>query len=59
MLHTDLGVLVTMAKKDYDEPTKRRFAPFWKVYLKGNPLADAAKAQIEELKKMGGRIFVE
>ena len=48
-----------MAKKDFDEPTRRRFAPFWRIYLKGNPLGDAAKGQIEELKKIGGRIFLE
>jgi internalin A len=54
---TDLSVLVAMAKKDFEG--QKRFAPFWRIYLKGNPLPDAAKAQIEELKKYGGRITLE
>ena len=51
----DIDTLVQMAKKD--DGGDRRFAPFWRVYLSGNPLSDKAKsAQIEELKKLGGRI---
>ena len=49
----DLGVLVDMASKDAD----KRFAPFWRVFLKGNPLNDAAKgAQVEALEKSGGKV---
>lgn len=47
---TDLGVLVAMAKKDAEG--EKRFAPFWNVYLTGNPLSDPAKTQqLEELRK--------
>ena len=53
---TDLNVLVEMAQKD----TEKRFAPFWRIYLAGNPLSDAAKgAQVEELKKLGGKVNLE
>ena len=46
-------VLVDMASKDAD----KRFAPFWRVFLKGNPLNDAAKgAQVEALEKSGGKV---
>ena len=47
---TDLGVLVESAKAANAKPD--RSASFWKVYLTGNPLSDAAKGpQLEELKK--------
>lgn len=47
---TDLSVLVDTAKAANGKPD--RSASFWKVYLKGNPLTDAAKgAQLAELKK--------
>ena len=47
---TDLSVLVAMAKKDAEG--EKRFAPFWNVFLVGNPLSDAAKgAQVSELQK--------
>ena len=47
-----------MAKADNEGP--KRFAPFWNVYLAGNPLSDAAKtAQVEELKKHGTRVSLE
>jgi hypothetical protein len=49
----DLGVLVEMAKAD--NAGQKRFSPFWNIYLFGNPLSDAAKGQIEELKKLGAR----
>lgn len=53
---TDLTPLVEMAKGD----TQRRFSPFWRLYLHGNPLSDAAKeAQLKELKDMGARINLE
>lgn len=52
----DLGTLVEMAKGD----SQKRFAPFWRLYLYGNPLSDAAKGeQVAELKKIGGRVFLE
>jgi internalin A len=54
---TDLAVLVEMAKAD--NAAQKRFSPFWNIYLFGNPLTDAAKAQIEELKKYGGRVSLE
>ncbi len=54
---TDLGLLVEMAKADH--AGQKRFAPFWRIYLFGNPLADAAKGQIEEIKKLGGHVFLE
>ena len=50
----DLAVLVAMAKKDVEGP--KRFAPFWNVYLDGNPLGGDAGKQIEELKKLGVRV---
>ena len=46
---TDVKVLIEMGKADKES----NFAPFWKVYLSGNPLSDEAKgAQLEELKKV-------
>jgi internalin A len=54
---TDLKVLLEMAKKDAEGD--QRFAPFWRIYLADNPLSDAAKTQIEELKKLGARISLE
>ena len=43
-----------MAKKDMEG--QRRFAPFWKIYVKGNPLSDEAKQQLKVLEEMGARI---
>lgn len=55
---TDLAVLVEMAKKD--AAGEKRFAPFWKLYLKANPLTDAAKnAQVAELKSYNVRVDLE
>jgi internalin A len=52
----DLGPLVEMATADKD----RRFAPFWRLYLAGNPLEEKAKGeQVEALKKLGARIELE
>ena len=44
-----------MARKDAEG--KKRFAPYWKLYLDGNPI-DAAKRdqQVAELKKIGVRV---
>lgn len=54
---TDLKSLVEMAKKD--AAGEMRFAPFWNLYLTGNPLSDAAKKQqIPELKKLGARVHI-
>lgn len=52
---TDFGVLIEMAKKD--AAGEKRFAPYWKLYLDGNPI-DAAKrdAQIAALKEQGVRV---
>ncbi|MCA9129349.1 MAG: leucine-rich repeat domain-containing protein [Planctomycetales bacterium] len=53
---TDLSVLVEMARAD----EMRRFSPFWRIFLKGNPLdKEATPTQIEELAKMGARITIE
>lgn len=55
---TDLKVLIEMAKADKEGP--QRFAPFWQVYLKGNPLTDEAKkSQLEELKKLARTVSFE
>lgn len=52
---TDLEPLVAMAKADAEGP--KRFAPFLRVYLAGNPLSDQAKAkQIAALQGYGVRI---
>jgi Leucine-rich repeat (LRR) protein len=51
----DLKPLVDAAKADSAGP--KRFAPFLRVYLSGNPLSDAAKSsQIEALKAAEVRI---
>lgn len=52
----DLSPLVRMAKKDSEG--EKRFAPFLKVYLDGNPLsADAKQKQIPQLKECGVKVF--
>lgn len=51
----DLEPLLQMAKGD----EQRRFAPFWRLYLKGNPLKDSAQSQLEGLKELGARIVLE
>jgi hypothetical protein len=53
----DLGPLVEMAKKDVEG--EQRFAPYWNVYVDVDSLPDAAKAQVEELKKLGVRVKTE
>ena len=35
---------------------EKRFAPYVRVYLKGNPLSDAGKKQVEELKELKVRL---
>lgn len=52
---TDLAPFVAAVKADADG--EKRFAPFLRLYLTGNPLSDAAKtAQIEALKAAGVKI---
>ncbi|MBW3543030.1 MAG: leucine-rich repeat domain-containing protein, partial [Planctomycetes bacterium] len=53
----DIAPLVEMAKKDAEGP--KRFAPYWHLYLAGNPLNEAAAKHIEELKKIGVRVDTE
>lgn len=52
---TDVAVLVNMAAKD--AAAQKRFAPFWRIYLTGNPLSAAArKNQLPALAGHGGRV---
>jgi uncharacterized protein (TIGR03067 family) len=52
---TELTPLVTMAKADAEGA--KRFAPFLRLYLTGNPLSEAAKTQqLAALKQFGVRI---
>lgn len=54
----DLGPLVESCRKDSEGD--KRFAPFLRLYLIGNPLSEAAKgAQLETLKGFGVKIFLE
>lgn len=53
----DLAPLVEMAKKDVEG--EQRFAPYWNVFIDVDTLPDAAKAQVEELKKLGVRVNPE
>ncbi len=51
----DLKPLVDSAKADSAGP--KRFAPYLRLYLSGNPLPDAAKsAQLDAFKAAGVRI---
>ena len=51
----DLGPLVEMIREDAEG--EKRFAPFLRLYLKGNPLSDMAKGrQVTALQKWGVRI---
>ena len=55
---TDLKPLVTSAKADVDG--EKRFAPYLRLYLTGNPLSQTAKSkQLAELKGFGVRIQSE
>ncbi len=52
----DLSVLVEMAESDEE----RRFAPFWRIYLKDNPLdGESAQKQLQRLRELGARIVVD
>ncbi len=50
----DIAVLVEAAKKDSEG--NQRFAPFWRVYLSGNPLRGGGAGEIDALKELGGRV---
>jgi len=51
----DLATLVTAAKADSDGD--RRWAPYLRLYLKGNPLSEKAKKeQLPKLKEIGVRV---
>ncbi len=52
---TDLSPLVEMAEGD----SEHRFAPFWNIHLKGNPLGETTQAQLESLKQLGSRVHLE
>lgn len=55
---SDLSVLVEMAQAD--AAGAKRFAPFWRLYLYGNPFSDAAnQQQIPALKAAGSKVFTE
>ncbi len=52
---TDLGPLVAACKVDAEG--EKRFAPYLRLYLAGNPLSDAARTtQLEALKSIGVRV---
>jgi hypothetical protein len=55
---TDLGVLVEMCRQDAEGD--KRFAPYLRLYLEGNPLNEKATAeQIPALKEIGVKVFLE
>ena len=52
---SDLSPLLKSAKADAEGP--KRFAPYLRLYLAGNPLSDQAKSeQLAEVKKAGVRV---
>jgi hypothetical protein len=51
---TDLTPLVDMAKADTQG--ERRFAPYLRLYIEGNPLTPASQKQLETLKGFGVRV---
>jgi hypothetical protein len=51
-------VLVEMAEKDVSG--EQRFAPFWNLFLGGNPLSDEAKeTQVNRLRELGAKVSLE
>jgi hypothetical protein len=48
----DITPLLEMARKDKEH----RFAPFWNIYLEGNPLSTNATEQVTALKELGSRV---
>lgn len=54
----DLKTLVEMCQED--AAGEKRFAPYLRLYLKGNPLSDEAQgAQLDQLRQIGVRISME
>ena len=52
---SDLGKLVSMSKKDFEG--EKRFAPYLRLYLAGNPLStDTARGQTKQLEGFGVRV---
>ena len=51
---SDLGPLVEMARKDV--AGEQRFAPYWRIFIDADKLPEPAKAQLEELQKLGVRV---
>ncbi|OYW21776.1 MAG: hypothetical protein B7Z55_05450 [Planctomycetales bacterium 12-60-4] len=54
---TEIAPLVAAAKKDAEGD--KRYAPYWNLYLSGNPLNDAAKGDLATLKQIGVRVHYE
>jgi internalin A len=55
---TDICPLVAMAKRDAEG--KKRFAPFWRLYLAGNPIHEETKEKhLAELKEAGVRLNMD
>ena len=55
---SDISALVIMAMKDSEGD--RRFAPYWNLYLAGNPLSNSSKtAHLAELKNIGVRVSMK
>lgn len=49
-----VGPLLEMAQAD----SRRDFAPFWRIYLKGNPV-DTMSEQVQALQQLGSRLSFE
>ena len=43
-----------MARKDI--AGEQRFAPYWRIFIDADKLPEPAKAQLEELQKLGVRV---
>lgn len=54
---TNIKPLVEMARRDFEG--SKRFAPFWHLYLTGNPIDDESKVLLSDLQKMGVRVKFE
>jgi Leucine-rich repeat (LRR) protein len=54
----DISPLVEMARRDAEG--EKRFAPFWRLYLAGNPIPEETKSRhVAELKKAGVQVDLE
>lgn len=51
---TDFSPLHRMWKKDNDGP--REWAPYCQIFIEGNPINEASKTLVEQMKKAGARI---